>query len=83
MFFSKKSHPEQENVAKKSVKKMDTVVTGMILWGIVASIYGVKKMKEKKDDPTHALDHTHMQKEERETPNKKQSIFSRIFLGNK
>ena len=33
---------------KKSIKTMDTVVTGMILGGIVASLYGVKKLREKK-----------------------------------
>lgn len=58
MFFFKKKNPENipeeksENVAKKGIKTMDTVVTGMILGGIIASIYGVKKLKEKntKDD---------------------------------
>ena len=58
MFFFKKKNleniPEEksENVAKKGIKTMDTVVTGMILGGIIASIYGVKKLKEKntKDD---------------------------------
>ncbi len=39
---------KSENVAKKSIKTMDTVVTGMILGGIVASLYGVKKLREKK-----------------------------------
>jgi len=30
---------ENDNVAKKGIKTMDTVVTGMILGGIIASIY--------------------------------------------
>jgi hydroxyethylthiazole kinase-like sugar kinase family protein len=40
---------KSENVAKKSIKTMDTVVTGMILGGIVASLYGVKKLRDKKN----------------------------------
>ena len=34
---------------------MDAVVTGVILWGIVASLYGVKKLREK--DEHHDDDH--------------------------
>ncbi len=83
MFFSKKSHPEEENVAKKSVKKMDTVVTGMILWGIVASIYGVKKLTDKKEYLPKNLEHTPMKKESQDLPTKERSIFTRIFFGNK
>jgi len=49
--FKKKKTSEKEiehdNVAKKSIKTMDTVVTGMILGGIIASIYGVKKLRDK------------------------------------
>lgn len=53
MFFFKKKNPtncieeKPENVAKKSIKTMDTVVTGMILGGIIASLYGVKKLRTK------------------------------------
>ncbi len=53
MFFFKKKNPancieeKTENVAKKSIKTMDTVVTGMILGGIIASLYGVKKLRTK------------------------------------
>ncbi|MBC7498329.1 hypothetical protein H7170_01675 [Candidatus Gracilibacteria bacterium] len=39
-----------DNVAKKSIKTMDTVVTGMILGGIIASLYGVKKLRDKKPE---------------------------------
>jgi Na+/glutamate symporter len=46
------------NVAKKSIKNMDAVVTGVILGGIVASLYGVKKIREKHGDQsdTHEID---------------------------
>jgi hypothetical protein len=49
--FKKKQTPTTEestdNVAKKGIKTMDTVVTGMILGGIIASLYGVKKLRDK------------------------------------
>jgi hypothetical protein len=50
MFFKKKdtSSEKKENVAEKGIKTMDTVVTWVILGGIIASIYGVKKLREKK-----------------------------------
>ena len=66
MFPFKKKNPENkleeksDNVAKKGIKTMDTVVTGMILGGIIASLYGVKKLREKKPkegDDTRDNDH--------------------------
>jgi len=49
---------------------MDAVVTGVILSGIVASIYGVKKLREKEEkdkhdnmDVSHQEDHTHIEKQ--------------------
>lgn len=56
MFPFKKKQPPTEpvvpadNIARKGIKTMDTLVTGMILGGIIASIYGVKKLKEKKEN---------------------------------
>lgn len=59
MFFFKKKNPQDpapisnENVAKKGIKTMDTVITGVILGGIIASLYGVKKLRtkdQKKDE---------------------------------
>lgn len=48
MFFRKKSSDTKTtNVAKSGIKKMDAVVTWVILSGIIASIYGVKKLREK------------------------------------
>ncbi len=51
--------PEEkyESVAKKSIKTMDTVVTGMILGGIVASLYGIKKIREKNNTSSDTEDH--------------------------
>jgi hypothetical protein len=55
------SDKKSENVAKKSIKTMDTVVTGMILGGIIASLYGVKKLRDKntKSDDTEDTDNSH------------------------
>lgn len=58
MFLFKKKTPEKtpvvadDNIAKKGIKTMDTVVTGMILGGIIASLYGVKKLRDKKSKDT-------------------------------
>ncbi len=85
MFSSKNPHSEEEWVAKKSVKKMDTLITGMILWGIIASIYGVKKITEKLDhqDTAHMLPKNIEYTERSEASVEKRGIFSRIFFGNK
>lgn len=78
MFFSKKSWPSDENVAKKSVKKVDALVTWVLLSGVIASIYGVKKIRENHSQKT--------EKKEEHTPevkNEKKSILKRIIFGNK
>lgn len=52
MFF-KKSKPEEENdeaVVKRGIKKMDAVITGAILGGVVAGVYGVKKLRENQEE---------------------------------
>lgn len=60
--FKKKQTPTTEeptdNVAKKGIKTMDTVVTGMILGGIIASLYGVKKLRDK-NNSTDTEHHDH------------------------
>jgi hypothetical protein len=45
MFGSKSTIP----LTKKGLKKMDALVTGMILGGIVASIYGIQKSEISKE----------------------------------
>ena len=65
MFPFKKKNPEkapenkEENIAKKSIKTMDTVVTGVILGGIIASLYGVKKLRDKKPKDTDTIHDDH------------------------
>lgn len=36
----------KKSLPKRGLKKMDAVITGIILGGIVASIYGIKKSEE-------------------------------------
>lgn len=36
----------RKSFPKQGIKKMDAVITGLILGGIVASIYGLKKTEE-------------------------------------
>lgn len=55
MFFFKKKKKEEEKteaVTKRGIKKMDAVITGAVLGGVVASLYGVKKLKENKEKST-------------------------------
>lgn len=80
MFFSKKSPSSDENVAKKSVKKMDTLVTGVILGGVIASLYGVKKIRERSDKDSQ--EHQNLIEHAEASPRKK-SILKRIIFGNK
>lgn len=76
MFFRKSSHTD-ESVTNKWLKKIDKVVTGLILGGIIASIYGIKKRSDKQED------YTHLDIDTDKEHHKKQSIFSRIFFGDK
>lgn len=75
MFFRKKSPDTNaaDGVAKKSIKNMDAVVTWVILGGIVASLYGVKKLKEKKDH--HEVEHM----VEPPKPIERKSLWKRLF----
>jgi len=46
----------RKSLPKRGIKKMDAVVTGLILGGIVASIYGIKKTEEnRKEKPAQGL----------------------------
>ncbi len=80
MFFQKKSSQvPDENVAKKGIKHVDSVVTGLILGGLIASIYGVSKFKKE-----HSEDHK--EKTESIEPPKKigeRGLLRRIIFGNK
>lgn len=64
MFFKKTKTPEENNeaVAKRGIKKMDAIVTGAILGGVVASLYGVKKIREQKTDDSSEIENTTQKK---------------------
>lgn len=70
----------KETVTEKGVKKVDAVVTGLILGGIIASIYGVKKLRDQKDESHETSTEGHGHHEEEHQP--KKSILRRIFFGN-
>lgn len=45
MFFKKSKKSEDEAVVKRGIKKMDALITGAVLGGVVAGVYGVKKLR--------------------------------------
>lgn len=62
MFFKKSKKSEEgsdEAVVKRGIKKMDAMLTGAVLGGVVASLYGVKKLKDAKkiDEELDAEEH--------------------------
>lgn len=72
MFFKKKKNPIEpvQWVAKKSIKKMDALVTGAILSGIIASLYGVKKLREKSDESSEKANKDAHHDEEKDNSHK-------------
>ncbi len=58
---------------------MDAVVTGVILGGIVASIYGVKKLKERTDKNSDE-EHINLVEEPKNFP--RRGFWSRVFGKN-
>lgn len=82
----------REDVAKKGIKKMDAMITGAILWGVVASLYGVKKLKDGREqkilETTESLAEKVeelSEKVEQKTVivEEKKWFFSKIFSKNK
>lgn len=41
---------KDEKIHKQSLKKIDAIVTGILLWWVVASIYGIKKTQKHMDE---------------------------------
>ncbi len=74
MFFRKKTQHPEENVAKKGIKHVDKVVTGLILGGIIASIYGVKRSKT--DHTDHHEPH-HEEKDHHEVTHAPEKVGQR------
>ncbi|MDD2487309.1 MAG: hypothetical protein PHS92_02995 [Candidatus Gracilibacteria bacterium] len=49
MSFFNKDKKEGKHVTK-GIKKVDTIITGLVLGGILASVYGIKKYEDSKKD---------------------------------
>lgn len=77
--FKKPIHRDVNDVAKKWIKRMDAVVTGVILWGIVASLYGVKKLKEKSEEQKQSENQSQTNLFEHTEHPKRQGFFKRFF----
>ena len=82
---------KNDKIHKRSIKKIDAVVTGMLLGGIVASIYGIKKKVEHREEKQKHMNDwakTWVKNilkmlifwvKKTTTPEKKPGFFSRFF----
>ena len=77
MFFKKSKKTEDDAVVKRSIKKMDAVITGAVLGGVVASLYGVKKLRDA-NDKNEANEKSQNPEKTAEKPAKK-GFFARLF----
>lgn len=77
MFFKKSKKTEDDAVVKRGIKKMDAVITGAVLGGVVASLYGVKKLR----DANEKNDTADKSAEPIKNPEKpaKKGFFARLF----
>ena len=62
---------------KRGIKKMDAVITGAVLGGVVASLYGVKKLRDA-NEKNEANEKNQNPEETAEKPAKK-GFFARLF----
>lgn len=58
---------------KNGIKKVDALITGVILGGVIGSIYGIKKLKDHKES------HPQSSVFDISTPEPKKSWWSRWF----
>ncbi|MDD5377381.1 MAG: hypothetical protein PHH16_04700 [Candidatus Gracilibacteria bacterium] len=82
---------KNDKIHKRSIKKIDAMVTGMLLGGVVASIYGIKKTTghlDEKQKQQRAAKKDRIKKilkmlvfgcPDPVTVEKKKGIFSRLF----
>lgn len=79
MFWRKKLNiSEEENIPltpKGWLKKVDTIVTWILLGGVLASIYGIKRKKDKKNQSLQNENQDQLSLFEEEKP----SFWKRIF----
>jgi hypothetical protein len=77
MFFKKSKKTEDDAVVKRGIKKMDAVITGAVLGGVVASLYGVKKLRDA-NEKNEANEKNQNPEKTAEKPAKK-GFFARLF----
>ncbi len=77
MFFKKSKKTEDDAVVKRSIKKMDAVITGAVLGGVVASLYGVKKLRDA-NEKNEVNEKNQNPEKTAEKPAKK-GFFARLF----
>jgi Na+/glutamate symporter len=75
MLFRKSDKPDKKNDPKLSLKRADVLITGVILGGIVASVYGIKKVREKGEIPQEQDARTDDAPKEKKKPN----FFFRLY----
>lgn len=81
MFFKKSQKSENdEAVVKRGIKKMDAVITGAILGGVVAGVYGVKKLRENHEETP---ENTTLKESESSEAPKKTGFFAKFFTSKK
>ncbi len=69
-------------ITNKSIKTVDAIVTWVILWWVIASIYGIKKAHEKKGilQKETNIDQTTLFDEKSEENTKKSKGFFRTIF---
>ncbi len=74
MFSKKDSHSEKD---KNTINKVDALITGVILGWVVASIYGIKKAHDKREELKHTTPQTSLFEEPKKE--EKKGLFRKIF----
>ncbi len=85
MFGKKRSEKSPDTEKKLSLKRADFLITGVLLGGVLASIYGINRARHKKDEKgTLATENPHAEKPESDSPensrpSKKPGFFPRLY----
>ena len=77
MFFKKSKNTEDDAVVKRGIKKMEAVIPGAVWGGVVASLYGVKKLRDA-NEKNEANEKNQNPEKTAEKPAKK-GFFARLF----
>ncbi len=69
---------KNDKIHKRGIKKIDAIVTGMLLGGIVASIYGIKKTT-KHFEEKHKSEEKHKEEQEQHKSRFRQIMKMLVF----